>query len=104
MAGGLGTRLKPLTEVIPKPLLPVGQKSILGIIVERLRATGFEEIILAINPTSDGEATILYLEGILKKNLPASRQVTRLGLGLPIGGELEYADEETLVSAIERRK
>lgn len=70
--------------------------------------TNFEEIILAINPTSEGEATILYLERLLKSlNLPAGRQVTkitRLGRGLPVGAELEYADEETLSSALEGRK
>ena len=64
----------------------------------------FQEIIIATNPTPDGEATALYLERLLKKNLPAGRQVTRLGRGLPVGGELEYADEETLTSALESRK
>ena len=63
-----------------------------------------QEIIIAINPTLDGEATALYLERILKKNLPAGRQVTRLGRGLPVGGELEYADEQTLKDALEGRK
>jgi len=63
-----------------------------------------QEIILAINPTSDGETTTLYLERLIK-NLPAYKgQVTRLGRGLPIGAELEYADEETLRSALEGRK
>jgi recombination protein RecR len=67
-----------------------------------------KEIILALNPTAEGEATALYLERLLKPlNLPAGRQVikiTRLGRGLPVGGELEYADEETLSSALEGRK
>jgi recombination protein RecR len=70
-----------------------------------------EEIIIAINPTTEGEATALYLERLLKKNLSTlptgqagDRQVTRLGRGLPVGGELEYADEETLASALEGRK
>jgi len=63
-----------------------------------------QEIIIAINPTLDGEATALYLERMLKKNLPAGRQVTRLGRGLPVGGELEYADEQTLKDALEGRK
>lgn len=60
-----------------------------------------KEIILAINPTTDGEATVLYLERILK---PFGKKITRLGRGLPVGGELEYADEETLSSAFENRK
>ena len=61
----------------------------------------FEEVILAINPTPEGEATSLYLERILK---PLDIKITRLGRGLPVGGELEYADEETLKSAFEGRK
>jgi recombination protein RecR len=59
------------------------------------------EIILAINPTQEGEATTLYLERILK---PYGKKITRLGRGLPQGGELEYADDETLTSALEGRK
>jgi recombination protein RecR len=60
-----------------------------------------QEIILAINPTTEGEATSLYLEKILKQ---VNKKITRLGRGLPIGGELEYADEETLKDALEGRK
>jgi recombination protein RecR len=79
--------------------------------IEKLRVKDLEakakyneeirEIILAINPTPEGEATTLYLERLLK---PYGKKITRLGLGLPVGGELEYADEETLSSAIEGRK
>ena len=60
-----------------------------------------KEIIIALNPTTEGEATTLYLERILK---PLEIKITRLGRGLPVGGELEYADEETLGSALEGRK
>lgn len=60
-----------------------------------------EEIILAINSTAEGEATTLYLERLLK---PLNKKITRLGRGLPVGGELEYADEETLSSALDNRK
>lgn len=59
------------------------------------------EIILAFNSTSEGEATALYLERFLKT---LNKKTTRLGRGLPVGGELEYADEETLSSALEGRK
>lgn len=59
------------------------------------------EIILAINPTSEGQATILFLERLLK---PFNLKISKLGLGLPVGGELEYADEETLASALKGRK
>jgi recombination protein RecR len=60
-----------------------------------------DEVILAINPTTEGEATILYLERLLK---PLGIKTSRLGRGLPLGAELEYADEETLGSALEGRK
>jgi recombination protein RecR len=60
-----------------------------------------QEVILAINPTTEGEATILYLERVLK---PLGIKTTRLGRGLPLGAELEYADEETLGSALDGRK
>jgi len=60
-----------------------------------------KEIILAINPTVDGEATALYLERILK---PLNKKITRLARGLPRGGELEYADEQTLKDALDGRK
>lgn len=53
LAGGLGSRLKPFTEVIPKPLLPIGEKSVLEIQIERLRQNGFDEIYLATNYMSD---------------------------------------------------
>ena len=68
------------------------------------RSQKAKEIIIAINPTTEGEATALYLERWLKKNLPAGRKITKLGRGLPVGSELEYADEETLSSALESRR
>ncbi|TSC55844.1 MAG: recombination protein RecR [Parcubacteria group bacterium Greene0714_21] len=61
----------------------------------------FQEIILALNPTTEGEATTLYLQRFLE---PLHIKTTRLGRGLPIGGEVEYADEETLRQALEGRK
>jgi len=60
-----------------------------------------KEVIIATNPTAEGEATALYLERLLK---PFGKKNTRLGRGLPVGAELEYADEETLGSALEGRK
>ena len=53
MAGGLGERLKPFTEIIPKPLLPLGDKSIIEILIQRLKDSGVTEIILAINYRSE---------------------------------------------------
>lgn len=60
-----------------------------------------KEIILAFNSNTEGEATALYLERLIK---PLGKKITRLGRGMPVGGELEYADEETLSSALESRK
>lgn len=53
LAGGLGTRLKPFTEIIPKPLLPIGEKSVLEIQIEHLKQSGFNEIFLATNYKSE---------------------------------------------------
>ena len=60
-----------------------------------------KEIIIATNSTAEGRATVLYLERVLK---PFNKKITKLAIGLPVGGELEYADEETLLSALEQRK
>lgn len=60
----------------------------------------FQEIIIATNATREGESTALYLQRLLA---PLKMKVTRLGRGLPVGGELEYADEETLAGALENR-
>ena len=60
-----------------------------------------QEIIMATNPTVEGEATAMYLARLLK---PAGLKVTRIAHGLPIGGDLEYADEVTLAQALENRK
>lgn len=53
LAGGLGTRLKPFTEIIPKPLLPIGEKSVLEIQIEHLKKNGFDEVYLATNYKSE---------------------------------------------------
>jgi len=53
LAGGLGTRLKPFTEIIPKPLLPIGEKAVLEVQIEALKHNGFDEIFLATNYKSD---------------------------------------------------
>lgn len=69
-----------------------------------LKNAVFKEVIIATNSTAESEATGLYLERKLKAmSLPALK-ISHLGRGLPIGGELEYADEETLSSAFEGRK
>ncbi len=60
-----------------------------------------EEVIIATNPTTEGEATGLFVERVLEK---FDLKITKLAKGLPVGGELEYADEDTLGSALEGRK
>lgn len=64
------------------------------------RLDGVREVILATNPTMEGETTALYLSKILKDKVP---EVTRLAHGLPMGGNLDYADELTLIKAMEGR-
>jgi len=84
LAGGLGTRLKPFTEVIPKPLLPIGEKAVLEIQIEHLKKHGFEEIFLATNYMSD------YIENFFGDGsrygvkLTISREETPLGTVGPL--------------------
>jgi recombination protein RecR len=70
-------------------------------LLERVKNPEVKEVIIALNPTAEGEATALYLERQLK---PLAKKTTRLGRGLPVGAELEYADDETLSSALESRR
>lgn len=70
-------------------------------LVKRVRDEKIEEVILATNPTTEGEATSLYISKLLK---PSSVKLTRIARGLPIGGDLEYADEATLSRALEGRR
>jgi recombination protein RecR len=70
-------------------------------LVERIGANGYEEVIVATNPNAEGEATALYLSRLIG---PLGVLVTRLAYGLPIGGDLDYADEVTLAKAIEGRR
>ncbi len=67
---------------------------------ERMRSGEIEEIILATNPTTEGEATAHYLGRLLK---PLGVKVTRIAMGLPVGSDLEYADEVTMHKALTNR-
>lgn len=69
-------------------------------LAQRVRQGGVREIILATNPNLEGEATAMYIARLL---VPLGVKVTRLAHGLPVGGDLEYADEVTLRQAILRR-
>ncbi len=70
-------------------------------LVDRVAAESPNEIVVATNPNAEGEATALYLSRLLA---PSGVNVTRLAYGLPIGGDLDYADENTLARAIEGRR
>jgi recombination protein RecR len=70
-------------------------------LVERIGRGEAKEVILATNPTVEGEATAIYLANLLK---PLGLRVTRIASGLPVGGDLEYADEVTLGRALEGRR
>ena len=70
-------------------------------LVDRVAAGGVQEVIMATNPTVKGEATAMYISRLLK---PLGIRVTRLAYGIPVGGDLEYADEVTLSRAIEGRQ
>jgi recombination protein RecR len=70
-------------------------------LLTRLERESAEEIILATNPSVEGEATAIYLAKLLK---PFAVRITRIARGLPVGGDLEYADEVTLAKALEGRK
>lgn len=89
----LGGSLSPLENIGPnelhiKELLPRIKK-------------GVREIILATNPTTEGEATAMYIQRLI---FPLGIKVTRIARGLPVGSDIEYADETTLARALEGRK
>ncbi len=70
-------------------------------LLERLKKDNFQEIIVATDPNVEGEATALYLARIIK---PLGIRISRIAHGLPVGGDLEYADEVTLGKALQGRK
>ena len=70
-------------------------------LLERLKDTDVKEIIIATNPRVEGEATAIYLSKLIK---PIGIKVTRIAHGIPVGGDLEYTDEITLMQALEGRR
>jgi recombination protein RecR len=70
-------------------------------LLDRVARDGVQEVILATNPNLEGNATAMYVAGLIK---PLGVRVTRLASGLPVGGDLEYADEVTLGQALEGRR
>lgn len=86
--------LSPLSGVGPDELRIAG-------LLERVRAGGVEEVVLALSPTVEGEATAVYLARLLK---PLGVRVTRIATGVPVGSDLDWADEVTLARAMEGRR
>jgi recombination protein RecR len=86
--------LSPLQGVGPDDLKIAG-------LLARVGGGAIEEVILATNPTVEGEATALYLARLLK---PLGVRVTRIAMGIPVGSDLEYADEVTMTRAMENRR
>jgi recombination protein RecR len=90
----LGGALAPLRGIGPDQLK-------LKSLIERLKGGTVEEIILATNPTAEGEATAMYVSKLIK---PLGVRATRIGVGIPVGADLEYADEVTMMKAMEGRR
>jgi len=86
--------LSPLDGVGPEDIRVKG-------LLNRLEKGGIEEVIIATNPNTKGETTALYLSRLIR---PLGIKVTRLAYGLPMGGDLEFADEVTLSKALEGRR
>ena len=89
----LGGALSPLDGLDPEDLT-------IRQLVERVGRGGIVEVIIATNPTMTGEATAAYIAGLLRERV----SVTRLASGLPVGGDLEFADEVTLGRALDGRR
>ncbi|HXA56710.1 MAG TPA: recombination mediator RecR [Candidatus Acidoferrum sp.] len=90
----LGGALSPLQGIGPDQLH-------IKSLIERLKTGAVEEIIIATNPTAEGEATAVYLSKLIK---PLGVRVTRIAMGIPVGSDLEYADEVTMLKAMEGRR
>ncbi len=84
------------------PMEGIGPEDInLKSLIKRLQNTDCEEVIIATNPTIQGEATAMYISRLLK---PAGIKVSRIAHGVPVGSDLEYADEVTLLKSFEGRR
>lgn len=90
----LGGRLSPLDGVGPDELS-------IAPLLQRLDREGFAEVIVATNSSMEGEATAVYLEGLIR---PLGPRVTRLARGIPVGSDLEYVDGSTIAEALAGRR
>ena len=99
--GGFQGRYHVLHGVL-SPIEGVGPEMLkIRPLIERLRTGAIREVILATNPSMEGDATALYLRAQIQ---PLGVRVTRLARGLPVGGDLEYADQNTLLRALSGRQ
>lgn len=89
----LGGLISPMDGIGPEQLH-------IGPLVHRVHKEGIKEVIIAISPSIEGDTTTLYIGQLLK----SFTRVTRIAFGLPMGGDLEYADEVTLARALEGRR
>jgi recombination protein RecR len=100
-AGGYRGRYHVLQGLV-SPMDGVGPESLrIEELLRRVCEEGATEVILATNPTVEGDATAVYLAGLLK---PLGAKVTRIALGLPMGGDLDYADDVTISRSLEGRR
>lgn len=84
------------------PMEGIGPEDInLKSLIQRLQVNDVKELIVATNPNIEGEATAMYIARLIK---PAGIKVTRIAHGIPVGGDLEYADEVTLLKSLEGRR
>src|SRR5581483_12010171 len=84
------------------PLQGIGPEQLrLKNLMERLKSGSVKEIIVATNPNVEGEATAIYLSKLIK---PLGVKVSRIAMGIPVGSELEFADEVTMLKAMEGRR
>ncbi len=84
------------------PLRGIGPEQLrIKNLLERIQSSEVKEVIVATNPTVEGEATAVYLSRLLK---PLGLMVTRIGLGIPVGSDLEFADEVTMGKSLENRR
>jgi len=90
----LGGALSPLRGIGPEQLK-------IKSLVDRIARGSMEEVIVATNPNTEGEATAVYLSKLLK---PLGLRVTRIAMGIPVGSDLEFADEVTIWKALEGRR
>jgi recombination protein RecR len=84
------------------PLRGIGPEQLrIKSLIDRMRGDAIQEVIIATNPTVEGEATAVYLARLLK---PLGPRVTRIAMGIPVGSDLEFADEVTMSRSLENRR